>query len=96
MLRRLQNLGQAFTFSIDLFGEGRQNCSTLDGVRRSLDVIGANRFNNLIVSAIGGFLGSTSSAEEAVRRSFELGVVAARGADYSGAIVLESSSVVWR
>ena len=94
-MRRLQNLGQAFTFGIDLFGEVRQDRSIIDRVRRSLDVVGANRFNNLIVSAIGGFLGSTSSAEEAVRRSFELGVVAARGADYGGAIVLQASSAVW-
>jgi hypothetical protein len=55
-------------------------------------MVGTDRFNYLVVTAVVGFLGSASSAKEAVGRSFELRVVAACGADYSGAVCLKASS----
>jgi hypothetical protein len=93
VLRRLQNLGQALALGIDLLGEGSQYLGILNRVRGSLDMVGTDGLDNLIISAIALFLGSSSSAEEPVRGSLELRVVAACGADYSGAIVLEASSM---
>jgi hypothetical protein len=93
VLRRLQDLGQALALGIDLLGERRQHLGILDRVGCSLYVVGADSLDNLVVAAVVGFLGSTSGAEEAVRGSLELGVVAARGADDSGAVVFETGSV---
>jgi hypothetical protein len=93
VLRRFQDLGQALALGIDLLGEGSQYLGILNRVRGSLDMVGTDGLDNLIISAIALFLGSSSSAEEPVRGSLELRVVAACGADYSGAIVLEASSM---
>jgi hypothetical protein len=93
VLRRLQDLGQALALVIDVLRECGQDVGILDGVLGGLDVVDADGLDNLIVGAMVGFLGSSSSAEEAVRGSFELRVVAAGGADDSGAVVLETSSM---
>jgi hypothetical protein len=92
VLRRLKNLDQALALSIDLFGEGCQDLGALQRILSGLDMVGTDRFDYIVVTAVVGLLGSASSAKEAVGRSFELGVVAACGADYSSAVCLKASS----
>ena len=93
MLRRLENLEQALALGIGLFGKGSENVRVLQYLPSSLDVICANSLDNGVICAVVGSLGSASSTEESVCSSLKLGVVAAGGADDSGTIVLEPSSV---
>lgn len=93
VLGRLEDLGQALAFSIDLFREGSQYIWVLQCVLGGLDVVGADGFDNLVIVTMGGFLSSASGAEEAIGGALEFGVVAAGRADDSGAVALEASSV---
>jgi hypothetical protein len=92
VLRRLEDLGQALALGIDLLRKGSQYALIADRVLPRLDVVGADRLDNLVVAAVAGLLGSASGAQEAVGGPLELGVVAARGADDGGAVVLEAGS----
>jgi hypothetical protein len=93
VLRRFQNLGQALALFIDILREGSQYVRILNCILGGLDMVGADGLNNLVVAAMAGFLGSSSTAEETVRGSLELSVVAACGADDGGAVVLQTSSM---
>lgn len=91
VLRRLQDLGQALALGVDLLGEGSQNIGALDGVLRSLDVVGADGFDDVIVAAVALLLGGAGGAEEAVGGALGLVLGAARRTDDSGAVGLVAS-----
>jgi hypothetical protein len=93
MLRGLQDLRQALAFGIDLLGEGSQNIGALDGVLCSLDVVGADGFDYVIVAAVALRLGGTGGAEEAVGSALSLVLGATRRTDDSGAVGLVASPI---
>lgn len=87
----LQNLSQALALSIDLFGEGCQDVGVLQGVLCSLDVVGADGFDDVIVAAVALVLGGAGGAEEAVGGALGLVLGAASRTDNSGAVSLVAS-----
>ena len=91
MLCGLQNLSQALALSIDLFGEGCQDVGVLQGVLCSLDVVGADGFDDVIVAAVALVLGGAGGAEEAVGGTLGLVLGAASRTDNSGAASLVAS-----
>lgn len=95
VLRRLQDLGQALAFGVDLLGEGSEDLGVLDGVLRSLDVVDADGLDNVIVAAVALLLGGAGGAEEAVGGALGLVLGAASRTDDSGAIGLVASPEAW-
>lgn len=93
MLSRLEDLGEALALGIDPLGEVSQDVRILYGILGGLNMVGADGFNNIVVFAVARFLGSPRSAKETVCCSFNLGIVAAGGADDSGTIVVGAGSV---
>lgn len=93
MLGRLENLDQAPALGVDLVGVGSQDFGALDDIRACLYVVGPDSFDNLVIAAVVGVLGSAGGTKEAVGRPLQLRVAAAGRADNSGAVCLETSSV---
>lgn len=88
VLGRLQDLGQALAFGIDFLGEGCKDIGALDGILRSLNVVGTDCLDNVIIAAMALLLGSASGTEEAVGGAFSLVLGAASRTDDSGAVDL--------
>jgi hypothetical protein len=94
VLRRLEDLDQGLTLGVDVGDVSRQYAFIANRVAPGLDMVGADGLDYLVVVAVARLLGGAGGAQETVRGAFELGVVAARGADNGRAVVLEAGSAL--